>query len=121
MINNLTKHHLYLDLIVIRVTELLLFSKHNYMSFSLKMFYTICLSPIVAFFTSNSFILISRLRSQLYTDLDKKQTDYKKLIEKSSKEAEKKTLKLKNRVDKVEKKLIKVSLLLSLAFNLAII
>ena len=43
------------------------------------------------------------------------------LIEKSSKEAKENTLKLEKRVDKFEKKLIDVSLLLSLALNLKII
>ena len=59
--------------------------------------------------------------SQLYIDLNKNKTDCKKLIEKSSKETEMNILKLKNRVDKFEKKLSDVSLLLSLALNLEII
>ena len=57
----------------------------------------------------------------MYTDLEEKQTDCKMLIEKSSKEAEENTLQIKNRVDEFEKKLLDVSLLLSLVLNLEII
>ena len=57
----------------------------------------------------------------MFTDLYEKQTDFEMLVEKSNKETEENSLKLENRVDEFEKKLLDVSLLLSLVLNLDII